>query len=110
VSGRFGNGRVKGWGPIVALMASWEVEYSVPPDKSVGGRQTERYRPPSVLNDTLVLKASLASQYSARRDVYLDVAALDDDLKRAQHLLPPNHVQQLDAWREVCPLNNLPRA
>jgi len=49
-----------------------------------------------------------AGEYLGRRDVYLDVAALDADLERAQPLLAPNHVEQLDAWREVCPLNNLP--
>jgi hypothetical protein len=38
----------------------------------------------------------------------LDVAPLDADLEPAQHLLAPNQVEQLNAWREVRPFNNLP--
>ena len=52
--------------------------------------------------------ARVANRYSGRRDVYLNVVALDDDLERAQYLLASNHIEQLNAWREVCPLDNLP--
>ena len=38
----------------------------------------------------------------------MDVDALDANLERPQHLLASNHVQQLNAWWEVRPRNNLP--
>jgi hypothetical protein len=58
----------------------------------------------------------LASTHGAARSVHASARRDPDDrhflvafmdvAERAQYLLASNHIEQLNAWREVCPLDN----